>query len=50
MKSRRMTLAVHVVRYQREYNFFRVSIKEPGKNTTSRSIWENDIKMDLKEI
>lgn len=36
--------------YQRECNVFGVSIKEPEKNTTSRSIWENDVKMELKEI
>jgi len=50
MKSRKMTLAVHVVRIRDNTMFSGFLLKNLKKNTTSRSIWGNDIKMDLKEI
>ena len=39
------------ITYQREYNVLVVLLEKLKKNTnTSKSIWENDIKMGLKEI
>ena len=51
LKSRRLKWAGHVARMEHSRNAYRVLVEKPeGKRSLGRPRWEDNIKMDLKEV